>query len=278
MNEALLNDGKNPFYSYDDFIKFRDHSSPYTHPSVNWCDELMNKNSTTQSYNLNATGGNKYAQYFISVGYVGENGLFKNPGGDAHDTNMTFDRYMISSKVNINITDDLIAKVTLMGRIEEGTQPGGTGNGYDDILSSIYSTPSNAYPVTNPDGSWGGSQSFNNNLLSQTINSGYITDGARDVLGAINLRYDFGKLVKGLSVRMVGSVTSQNRSTTKRTKLLKFLIILLIRMAMTFILGMEKRKRNQIHLVLCLPIGRCMVNLLLIMNVNLVSTNLRPVF
>ena len=218
LNEALLNDGKNPFYSYDDFIKFRDHSSPYTHPSVNWCDELMNKNSTTQSYNLNATGGNKYAQYFISVGYVGENGLFKNPGGDAHDTNMTFDRYMISSKVNINITDDLIAKVTLMGRIEEGTQPGGTGNGYDDILSSIYSTPSNAYPVTNPDGSWGGSQSFNNNLLSQTINSGYITDGARDVLGAINLRYDFGKLVKGLSVRMVGSVTSQNRSTTKRTK------------------------------------------------------------
>lgn len=218
LNEALLNDGKNPFYSYDDFIKFRDHSSPYTHPSVNWCDELMNKNSTTQSYNLNATGGNKYAQYFISVGYVGENGLFKNPGGDAHDTNMTFDRYMISSKVNINITDDLTAKVTLMGRIEEGTQPGGTGNGYDDILSSIYSTPSNAYPVTNPDGSWGGSQSFNNNLLSQTINSGYITDGARDVLGAINLRYDFGKLVKGLSVRMVGSVTSQNRSTTKRTK------------------------------------------------------------
>ena len=93
LNEALLNDGKNPFYSYDDFIKFRDHSSPYTHPSVNWCDELMNKNSTTQSYNLNATGGNKYAQYFISVGYVGENGLFKNPGGDAHDTNMTFDRY-----------------------------------------------------------------------------------------------------------------------------------------------------------------------------------------
>ena len=85
-------------------------------------------------------------------------------------------------------------------------------------MDILFSTPSNAYPVTNPDGSWGGSQSFNNNLLSQTINSGYITDGARDVLGAINLRYDFGKLVKGLSVRMVGSVTSQNRSTTKRTK------------------------------------------------------------
>lgn len=218
LNEAMLNDGKNPFYSYDDFTKFRDYSNPYTHPNVNWYDEVMNNNSTIQSYNLNATGGNKFAQYFVSIGYVGENGLFKNPGGDAHDTNLTFDRYMISSKVSINITDDLTAKVTLMGRIEEGTQPGGTGNGYGDILNTIYSTPNNAYPVRNPDGSWGGNQAFSNNLLSQAINSGYITDGARDVLGAINLRYDFDKVVKGLSARMVGSVTTQNRSTTKRTK------------------------------------------------------------
>lgn len=218
LNEAMLNDGKNPFYSYNDFTKYRDHTSPYTHPDVNWQDELMNNSSTTQSYNLNATGGNKYAQYFVSVGYMGENGLFKNPGGEAHDTNLTFDRYMISSKVNINITEDFTAKVTLMGRVEEGTQPGGTGNGYGDILNSIYSTPNNAYPVLNPDGTWGGNQSFTNNLLSQAINSGYITDGARDVLGTINLKYNFDKLVKGLSARMVGSVTSQNRSMTKRTK------------------------------------------------------------
>lgn len=217
LNEALLNDGKNPFYSYDDFTKFRDHSSPYTHPDVNWYDELMNNNSTIQSYNLNATGGNKYAQYFISVGYVGENGLFKNSSGNVHDTNLTFDRYMINSKVNINITDDFTAKVTLMGRVEEGTQPGGKGNGYGDILNSIYSTSNNAYPVRNPDGTWGGNQSYTNNLLSQVINSGYITDGARDVLGSINLRYDFSKLVEGLSARIVGSVTSQNRSTIKRT-------------------------------------------------------------
>lgn len=218
LNEALLNDGKNPLYSYNDFTKFRDHSNPYTHSDVNWYDETMKNSSTIQSYNLNATGGNKFAQFFVSVGYVGEDGLFKSPGGDAHDTNLTFDRYMISSKVNINITDDFTAKVTLMGRVEEGTQPGGTGNGYEDILGTIYTTPNNAYPVINPDGSWGGSQSFTNNLLSQVINSGYITDGARDVLGSINLRYNFDKVVKGLSARVVGSVTSQSRSTTKRTK------------------------------------------------------------
>ena len=74
LNEALQNDGKEPFYSYDDFNKFRMQSSPFTHPDVNWYDELLNNSSTTQSYNLNVTGGNKYAQYFISLGYMGENG------------------------------------------------------------------------------------------------------------------------------------------------------------------------------------------------------------
>ena len=30
---------------------------------------------------------------------------------------------MITSKVNINITDDFTAKVTLLGRVEDGNQP-----------------------------------------------------------------------------------------------------------------------------------------------------------
>jgi len=217
LNEALQNDGKEPFYSYDDFNKFRMQSSPFTHPDVNWYDELLNNSSTTQSYNLNVTGGNKYAQYFISLGYMGENGLFIIPSdnGDSHDTNLSLERYMISSKININITDDFTAKVTLLGRVEEGTQP---GVGYGNLLNSIYNTPNNAYPIRNPNGTWGGNVSFDHNLMSQTINSGYITDGARDMLGSINLKYDFDKLVKGLSARMVGSVSIQNRSYIQRSK------------------------------------------------------------
>ena len=217
LNGALQNDGKEPFYSYDDFNKFRMQSSPFTHPDVNWYDELLNNSSTTQSYNLNVTGGNKYAQYFISLGYMGENGLFINPSdnGDSHDTNLSLERYMISSKININITDDFTAKVTLLGRVEEGTQP---GVGYGNLLNSIYNTPNNAYPIRNPNGTWGGNVSFDHNLMSQTINSGYITDGARDMLGSINLKYDFDKLVKGLSARMVGSVSIQNRSYIQRSK------------------------------------------------------------
>lgn len=216
LNEALQNDGKDPFYTYDDFNKFRTQSSPYTHPDVNWFDEILNKTSTTQSYNLNVTGGNKFAQYFVSIGYMGENGLFSNPTEkDAHDTNLSYSRYMISSKVNINITDDFTAKVTLLGRVEDGNQPGAN---YSDLLNTIYTTPNNAYPIKNPNGTWGGNVTFNNNLMAQAINSGYIMDTARDMAGGINLKYDFNKLVKGLSARLVGNVSIQNRSYTDRSK------------------------------------------------------------
>lgn len=47
LNEALQNDGKEPFYTYDDFNKFRTQSNPYTHPNVNWFDEILNLNSAT---------------------------------------------------------------------------------------------------------------------------------------------------------------------------------------------------------------------------------------
>ena len=54
--------------------------------------------------------------------------------------------------------------------------------------------------------------------MSQAINSGYIMDTARDMVGGINLKYDFNKLVKGLSARLVGNVSIQNRSYTERSK------------------------------------------------------------
>ena len=218
LNEALENDGNSAIYSYDDFAAFRDGTNPYTHPDENWYDHLLKNTATTQSYNLNVSGGNEYAQYIVNLGYMNEEGLFRTSSDNSYNTNLNYERYLISSKVNINVTKDFKATVNIMGRIEDGNQPGGSGNGYSDMLSTMFATPNGAYPVKNPDGSWGGNLSFNNNLVSQAINSGYLTDNARDMLGTVNLTYDFDQYVKGLSIRAIGSVSSQIRSAVRRTK------------------------------------------------------------
>lgn len=216
LNEALQNDGKTPIYSYDDFEKFRSGSSLYTHPDVNWYDQILGDNAISQSYNINVSGGNNFAQYFVSAGMYGDNGLFRD-NNDKYKTKLTLNRYSIDSKVNINVTQDFTAKIALLARIEEGNQPGGSGTGYSDILLNIYRTPNNAYPIKNPNGTWGGNVSFNNNLYSQAFNSGYIIDDTRDILGSIDLKYDFDRVAKGLSVRALGTIAVQNKSVTNRT-------------------------------------------------------------
>ncbi len=219
LNEALLNDGKSPLYTYDDFEAYRNGTSPYLHPDVNWKDAIMNNSTTSQAYNLNVTGGRRVAQYFVSLGYYSENGLFKTSDANSYNTNFKYNRYLITSKVNINVTDEFKVSMSLMGRIEEGNQPGGiSGTGYSDLLSNVWQTPNNAYPVLNPNGTYGGNASYTQNLYAQTTGSGYISSNTRDVVGTINLKYDFDKLVRGLSVGATGNISSQVRNAIVRTK------------------------------------------------------------
>ena len=219
LNEALLNDGKSPLYTYDDFEAYRNGTSPYLHPDVNWKDAIMNNSTTSQAYNLNVTGGGRVAQYFVSLGYYSENGLFKTNDANSYNTNFKYNRYLITSKVNINVTDEFKVSMSLMGRIEEGNQPGGiSGTGYSDLLSNVWQTPNNAYPVLNPNGTYGGNASYTQNLYAQTTGSGYISSNTRDVVGTINLKYDFDKLVRGLSVGATGNISSQVRNAIVRTK------------------------------------------------------------
>ena len=217
LNEALTNDGKAASYTHDDYIKFRDGSSPYTHPNVNWYDQALKSNSSIQSYNLNASGGNKVAQFFVSLGYIREDGLFQEMSSNKYNTNQRYERYLITSKVNVNVTRDLKAEVTIMGRIEDGNQPG-AGSGA--ILNDIYRTPNSAYPVHNPDElyKYGGSVSFPNNLVSMTNNSGYISDNTRDGVGVVTLNYNMDWLLKGLSAKAMGNVSTQSRSALNRSK------------------------------------------------------------
>lgn len=218
LNEALTNDGNSAMYSVDDFTAFANGSNPYLYPNVNWEDELMKNSALSQSYDLNVSGGGKVAQYIVSLSYNNEQGLFKKDKSAGYNTNFNINRYLISTKVNINITRDFSAMINAIGRVIEGNQPGGSGTGYSDLLYNIWRTPNNAYPIYNPNGSYGGNISFTNNLKAQTVESGYINDNMRDIMANLHLTYDFNRVVKGLKVKLLGSIINQNRTAIVRTK------------------------------------------------------------
>ncbi|MDE6449409.1 MAG: SusC/RagA family TonB-linked outer membrane protein [Muribaculaceae bacterium] len=216
LNEALQNDGRPPLYSKDDFYTMMEGGNSALYPNVDWFGTAMRDHSTSQYYNVNVSGGNNFVQYFVNAGYYYENGLFGDHN-DGYSTQLTSKRYSVDSKVDMKVTRDFTASISLLARLEEGNQPGGSGSGYSDLLLDIYRTPNNAYPVRNPNGTWGGNASFTNNLFAQVSESGYITDATRDLLGMLKLKYDFDRHVKGLSAYAMGSITVQSRSATFRT-------------------------------------------------------------
>ena len=215
LNEALLNDGQTAAYTDEDFQAFRDGTSPYTHPNVNWYNQVLKKNAPISTYNLNVNGGGKVARYSLSLNYLNQEGLFKTSDINSYNTNLELNRYLFTSSVAVDVTDDFEVGVTLFGRVQEGNQPGaGTGA----ILSGLVNTPGSAYPVYNEDDSYAGNVSFPVNLYAQTINSGYIQDNSRDIMANVELNYDLGDFVEGLSVKGVTNMSTQNLTAIVRNK------------------------------------------------------------
>jgi TonB-linked SusC/RagA family outer membrane protein len=213
-NEALQNDGKVPIYSAADFNAYRNHTDPLRHPDVNWYNTLLRDNSPMTSYKLNVNGGSDIARYSVSLNYLNQDGMFKTASSVPYNTNTNLSRYTINSDVTVNVTKKFVVDLQMFGRIQSGNQP---GVGYFNVLNGLYSTPNNAYPALNPDGSFGGTTMFNNNLLSQAQYSGYQKTSSNDVLANLDLTYDMSSITKGLSGKAMGNMALSSQGVLDRS-------------------------------------------------------------
>ncbi|GAC1309982.1 MAG: SusC/RagA family TonB-linked outer membrane protein [Mucilaginibacter sp.] len=220
VNETLTSDGKLPQYSAADFAAYKNHTDPYGHPDVNWFKTILTDYSPMMSYKLNVNGGTEVAKYSISLGYFDQAGIFKTASQVPYNTNNDLSRYLINSDVSVQVNKNLNVDLQLFGRVQTTTEP---GSGYTNLLNSLYTTPNNAYPVYNPNGSFGGTNiggntgPYSNNLLAQSQYSGYIQNNADDILANLDLNYNLNSILTGLSAKLKGnlsyqSVTALNRS------------------------------------------------------------------
>lgn len=197
-NEALVNDGLAPVYTTADLEAYRTGSDPLGHPNVNWRDEITNKSSMFNRYTLSATGGNRFARYFVALDHINQSGFFRTVDSNAYNTNNNFKSYVIRSNIDVSITSKLTGGVYLLGRIQNGNEPGAQTN---NILAAIANTPANAYPALNANGTFGGTQQFQNNLLAQVIGSGYQQNYRREILANIYLKRTLDEITQGLWIQ-----------------------------------------------------------------------------
>jgi TonB-linked SusC/RagA family outer membrane protein len=214
LNEALLNDGKSPIYSQADFDAYRNHTDPVGHPDVNWYHTILRSAPMLTRLNLNASGGSAIARYVISLSYMNDQGMFVTTNANPYNTNVGLQRYLLNSKVDVDVNKYFSIRVQVMGRLQDGNQMGTT---YNAVLANLLSTPNNAYPVINKDRTYGGNASYTQNLLGRVEGSGYALDHLRDVLSNVVLNYKLDKVTKGLWVRGSGNLSVESETNMNRS-------------------------------------------------------------
>ena len=218
LNEALVNDGRQPLYSQTDLELYRTGASPYTHPNVDWQGVLLRNTAPTQQYNLNLSGGGKTARYFIDLNVYDQAGFLNQDNSlNSYQTRENFKKYSLRVNTDISITDHTLLKVGLFGQMFRETTPGKAMMG--SIYRDMYTIPNNAFPVFNPDGTLGGTPVYaDDNLYGQTILSGYNLYPKTDFNLDISLEHHFQGRLKGLYLSGTYSYNSSYRENLERSK------------------------------------------------------------
>ncbi|QEH43426.1 SusC/RagA family TonB-linked outer membrane protein [Chitinophaga sp. XS-30] len=223
-NEALINDGRPPLYTMDDIAKYRDGSAPYTHPDNDWYGQIMEKQAPYQRYVLSADGKTNAMGYFLSIDYLKQGGLLTQSALNSYSTNVDYRRFGFRGNVSIDLSPRTILSLNIHGSSRRRNAPGGAASlsfapntgrldistgSISGLFNSMLNTPANAYPVFNPDGSFGGNQLFSNNIRGQSTGSGYSQINMNDGLADLLLERDMGDVWKGWWVKATASYTME---------------------------------------------------------------------
>lgn len=196
-NQALVNDKLPTLYSPSDIAAFAEGTNPL-YPDVDWMKEMIAKKSSLSSVNISSSGGNNFANYYVSLGYLYNDGIYnntnKNPG---YSTNSTMNRLNFRSNVDVRLIKDLTLKLNLGGQINDLNAP---RMATTDIWNRLYEYPTHLFPVFVKDGLLGGTAAFIDNPYGYINNRGYRETHNRFFQSDLELKYDLGRYIKGLEL------------------------------------------------------------------------------
>lgn len=217
--EGLKNDGKSSQYTPETIAKYRDRSNPtykYLYPNVDWTEELLRDMSPQMQANVNVTGGGSLFRYFVSVGYLSQDGIYNYSDLSEYNTNAKMQRYNFRTNIDVDIRKDVKLMLNMGGIVQDQNYPGTSAY---DLFYAIKTRPHNYYPMTNPDGSiaeYANSEANPYALLTQT---GYIANKSNTLNATAGVTWDMSDYVtKGLSATVRLSFDADNYRNVTRSR------------------------------------------------------------
>ncbi len=198
VNEARANDQiATPLYDANQLAAFKNGNLPDYYANVNWVDQILKNKASSSTYNISVRGGNSRMRYFTVMNLASNDGLMKPTNNvSAFSSQFKYSRLNVRTNLDVQLTPTTNVSVKLLGSLIESNRP---GNVIGTIMTSMYNTPSAAFPVKTSKGEWGGSDTWTKNPVAMVAAQGYGKTDSRTLFADWSISQDLSGLVDGLS-------------------------------------------------------------------------------
>lgn len=203
INASIItNSAFTPFYTEEQL------AYEMSAPSTDWYGLVMRDFATQAQHNLSASGGNDRTSYFISLGYLKEDGILKSK-------DLNYEKYSFRTNLKTQLTKRFSTEVNLSGRLDTKNSPSaGYWNIFYATRTALPSSP--VYANDNPD--YLAYQSFLHPLaLADKDISGFSENKNKIFNGSLSLTYDV-PYIEGLLIKGVGSYSFNSLSNKLLSK------------------------------------------------------------
>ena len=221
--EGVAEDGWK--FSKEAIQHWKDMDMPTVYPSTNWFKYLMNDHAWQEQYNINVSGGTERARYFVSVGMLNQDGLFKTfDQGD--DANFKYRRYNFRANLDVDFSKLSTLSIGIGGRIGRRNSIGnGEYNGQSGVFGvegllnngtpmSGYGLDSEGHRIVSDPDLVGAVGSDGLGLIYQ---HGYTVQRQNVVNLDLQYKLKLDFITKGLDFRIKGSYNSDYTQQKART-------------------------------------------------------------
>ncbi len=146
INEANVTRNRAAVYSPAELEILRLGLDPDLYPNVDWKGKLLRDGAFNYRANVDLSGGGSTARYFVSVGYLNENGMYNTDETLRKDynTNANYHRWNYRLNTDIDITRTTLLKVGVAGSLDKRNSPG-LGDG--DVWGELFGYTPIATPI-----------------------------------------------------------------------------------------------------------------------------------
>mgnify|MGYP000862270356 CR=1 FL=1 len=219
-NEAALSRGMEPIYNSVDLQLFENGIDPDLHPNVNWRDIILKDYTMNQQVHLSASGGGQAARYYLSLGVLNKDALFKQDKGiNKYETNVDYKQYNFRANIDMNLTDKTILSLGLETVLVTQNYPG-----FGNDSQALWDAQANMTPVTVPIMFSTGqipAYGSNNDQISPYVllnHTGYRKYFRNSNNLNLQLEQDLDMITKGLTFTALFNMNTNSEMWSSRTK------------------------------------------------------------